>query len=269
MLCSTGPAHAACDKSIALEVWGDERARIAGVEASAFACPNDHSELRLGLSWFDHDHLYEGISGSARLRAGGALSVFAGAGLLIGKADRDLSDDGRDNDGDGTTDEYDEEETYDLTAFAYPEAGVTLHAAGIGLTLSARRFYGEEFNGDVPATMDELTRLPGVARKTANIVLANAFSKTEGIAVDTHVHRLSRRLGLSEHNDPNKVEQDLMGLFPRKNWTRLTYLLIEHGRAICKAPRPLCEECVVNDLCPASRVPVSQRKRAASVSKKR
>lgn len=105
--------------------------------------------MRVGFSWFDHDHAYEGVSGSARLRAGGVLSVFAGAGLLVGKADRDVSDDGRDNDGDGTVDEDDEEETFDLTAFVYPEAGVTLHAAGIGITASARRFFGEEFNGDV------------------------------------------------------------------------------------------------------------------------
>jgi hypothetical protein len=105
--------------------------------------------LRVGFSWFDHDDVYEGISGSARLRAGRVLSVFAGAGLLIGKADRDVSDDGVDNDNDGTVDEYGEEETHDLTAFVYPEAGVTLHGAGIGLTVSARRFYGEEFNGDV------------------------------------------------------------------------------------------------------------------------
>lgn len=124
------------------------------------------------------------------------------------------------------------------------------------------RMIVEEFGGEVPDTMEDLTRLPGVARKTANIVLGNAFDKTEGIAVDTHVHRLSRRLGFSEQEDTNKVERDLMALFPRTKWFRLTYLLIEHGRAICKAQRPMCEECVVNDLCPASRVPVSQRKRA-------
>jgi endonuclease-3 len=123
------------------------------------------------------------------------------------------------------------------------------------------RMIVEEHEGKVPDTMEDLTRLPGVARKTANIVLGNAFGHVEGIAVDTHVHRLARRLGLSEANDPNRVEQDLMALFPRSKWFRLTYLLIEHGRAICKAQRPLCEECVVNDLCPASRVPTSPRKR--------
>jgi len=117
------------------------------------------------------------------------------------------------------------------------------------------RMLVDEYGGEVPNTMEELLRLPGVARKTANIVLGNAFGTVEGIAVDTHVHRLSRRLGFSSADDPNKVEQDLMALFPRSKWWNLTYLLIEHGRAICKAPVPLCADCVVNDLCPASRLP--------------
>jgi endonuclease III len=115
----------------------------------------------------------------------------------------------------------------------------------------------DEFGGDVPGTMEELLRLPGVARKTANIVLGNAFGIVEGIAVDTHVHRLSRRLGFSDESDPNKVERDLMALFSRAKWFHLTYLLIEHGRAVCNAKKPLCEDCVVNQLCPASRVPTS------------
>jgi endonuclease-3 len=113
----------------------------------------------------------------------------------------------------------------------------------------------EDYGGRVPDTMEGLLSLPGVARKTANIVLGNAFGKVEGIAVDTHVHRLASRLGLSAEDDPNKVERDLTGLFPRSRWFQLTYLLIEHGRAICKAPRPLCEECLVGDLCPSSRAP--------------
>lgn len=112
----------------------------------------------------------------------------------------------------------------------------------------------EEFDGRVPDSMEDLMRLPGVARKTANIVLGNAYGKVAGIAVDTHVHRLSYRLGLSAEEDPNKVERDLMVLFPRNRWFRLTYLLIEHGRAVCKAPTPRCEECVVSALCPASRL---------------
>jgi endonuclease-3 len=121
----------------------------------------------------------------------------------------------------------------------------------------------EEFGGEVPGTMEGLLRLPGVARKTANIVLGNSFGKVEGIAVDTHVHRLARRLGFTTHDDPIKVERDLMGLFPKPKWFRLTYLLIEHGRAICKAPRPLCEQCAVNDLCPASRVPATGKRPAS------
>lgn len=112
----------------------------------------------------------------------------------------------------------------------------------------------DEFEGVVPGTMEELLQLPGVARKTANIVLGNAFDKFDGIAVDTHVKRLSKRLGLTTKDDPNKIEQDLMALVPRPKWFRLTYLFIEHGRKVCKAPTPRCEECVLNDICPSSRV---------------
>jgi endonuclease III len=118
----------------------------------------------------------------------------------------------------------------------------------------------EEFDGKVPDTMEGLLRLPGVARKTANIVLGNAFGKVEGIAVDTHVHRLSRRLGFSEERDPNKVERDLMAILPRSKWFRLTYLLIEHGRNVCLAKTPRCEDCVVNQLCPSSRVPTGAKR---------
>jgi endonuclease-3 len=129
------------------------------------------------------------------------------------------------------------------------------------------RMVVEEFGGEVPGTMEELLRLPGVARKTANIVLGNAFGIVEGIAVDTHVHRLARRLGFSDEGDPNKVERDLMALFARAKWFRLTYLLIEHGRGICNAKKPLCEECVVNDLCPASRVPTGPKRSKAKGKK--
>ena len=122
------------------------------------------------------------------------------------------------------------------------------------------RMLVEEYDGAVPGEMEDLIRLPGVARKTANIVLGNSFRKVEGIAVDTHVHRLARRLGFSDEADPNKVERELMQLFPRSKWFRLTYLLIEHGRAICKAPVPKCEDCVVNELCPASRVPTGRKR---------
>jgi endonuclease-3 len=119
----------------------------------------------------------------------------------------------------------------------------------------------EEFNGRVPDTMEDLLKLPGVARKTANVVLGNAFGKNEGIAVDTHVHRLSWRLGFSDHDDPNKVEQDLMKLFPRAKWFNVSHLLIDHGRTVCFARNPQCAECVVNDLCPAARVPAVRKKR--------
>ncbi len=119
----------------------------------------------------------------------------------------------------------------------------------------------EEFNGQVPDTMEDLLKLPGVARKTANVVLGNAFGKNEGIAVDTHVHRLSWRLGFSDHDDPNKVEQDLMRLFPRNKWFKVSHLLIDHGRNVCFARNPNCAECIVNDLCPAARVPAVRKKR--------
>lgn len=144
-----------------------------------------------------------------------------------------------------------------------------IHATGF-FNQKARAIRGlcrmivEEFGGEVPDTMKELIRLPGVARKTANIVLGNAFGTVEGIAVDTHVHRLSRRLGFSDEEDPNKVERDLMALFPRSKWFTLTYLLIEHGRAVCQAKVPRCEECVVNDLCPSSRVPGRRASRRSS-----
>jgi endonuclease-3 len=110
----------------------------------------------------------------------------------------------------------------------------------------------EAYGGEVPDTMEDLITLRGVARKTANIVLGNAFGKVEGIAVDTHVRRLSNRLGFSEHSDADKIEQDLMRLVPRKKWFSFSYQLIDHGRAICRAKKPLCPECPVEPLCPAS-----------------
>ena len=106
--------------------------------------------------------------------------------------------------------------------------------------------------GEVPRTMAELTALPGVGRKTANVVLGNAFGINEGVVVDTHVGRLSRRLGFTKHEDPVKVEQDLMKLFPRSEWTLLSHLLIFHGRKVCVARRPRCPECVLRDVCPSA-----------------
>jgi len=112
----------------------------------------------------------------------------------------------------------------------------------------------ERHGGSVPGTMAELVKLPGVGRKTANVVLGNAFGRDEGVVVDTHVTRLSNRLALSRESDAVKIEQDLMALFPQNQWTMLAHLLISHGREICDARRPLCEQCVVSDLCPSSSV---------------
>jgi endonuclease III len=118
----------------------------------------------------------------------------------------------------------------------------------------------DEFGGEVPKSMAELITLPGVARKTANIVQGNSYPARHrkdpdaGIAVDTHVRRVSQRLGFTRRSDPDKIERDLMRIIPHRDWFRFTYVLIEHGRSVCKAPAPRCEVCPVNDLCPSSRV---------------
>lgn len=111
-----------------------------------------------------------------------------------------------------------------------------------------------EHGGEVPRSMEALRPLPGVGRKTANVILGNAYGINEGVTVDTHVARLSRRLGLTRHEDPVRIELDLMPLFPRKDWTLLSHLLIFHGRRICIARRPKCGECVLNDICPSARL---------------
>jgi endonuclease-3 len=108
----------------------------------------------------------------------------------------------------------------------------------------------DRYDGVVPRTMDELTALPGVARKTANVVMGNAYGIVEGVVVDTHVGRLARRLGLTASEDPVRVEQDLMALVPQQDWLPLSHMLIYHGRAVCQARRPLCEECTLVALCP-------------------
>ena len=120
--------------------------------------------------------------------------------------------------------------------------------------LAMSRAVAEEHDGRIPDTMEGLVELPGVGRKTANVVLGNAYDKNEGVVVDTHVGRVSARLGLTNETDPVKVEQDLVKLFPREQWTMLAHLLIEHGRTICEARRPKCEICFLNDICPSSRV---------------
>ena len=113
----------------------------------------------------------------------------------------------------------------------------------------ACRMLVEKHGGEVPKTMEELLELPGVARKTANVVLGVAFEKTEGVVVDTHVQRLSGRLDLTKEERPEKIEEDLMKLFPRERWIHLSHLLIHHGRAVCEARKPKCALCPIEDLC--------------------
>ena len=137
------------------------------------------------------------------------------------------------------------EELVRTTGFYHNKARALL---GLGQALVT------EHGGKVPATMEELRRLPGVGRKTANVVLGNAFGQNVGVVVDTHVQRLSRRLGLTAETDPEKIERDLMDLVPQRDWTLWSNLLIAHGRKVCQARRPLCASCVVADLCPSAEV---------------
>lgn len=123
--------------------------------------------------------------------------------------------------------------------------------------INASRIIVDKFNGQIPDTMLDMLTLPGVARKTANIVLSNAYGKIEGIAVDTHVKRLSFRLGLTKNTDPVKIEQDLMKIARKKDWFSINYLLIEHGRKVCIARKPFCSKCVLDKLCPKNGVTVS------------
>jgi endonuclease-3 len=111
------------------------------------------------------------------------------------------------------------------------------------------------YGGEVPATMAALVQLPGVGRKTANVILGNAYEMPEGIVVDTHVRRLAGRLGLTQHSDPDKIEQDLLQVVPREDWIIIGHLLILHGRRICSARAPKCPVCPVNDLCPSAKLP--------------
>jgi len=112
----------------------------------------------------------------------------------------------------------------------------------------------ERFGGEVPPDMEALTSLPGVGRKTANVILGNAFGRNDGIVVDTHVTRVSGRLGLTSETDAVKIEQALMPLFPQERWTILSHLLIEHGRRVCEARKPRCGECVLSDVCPSAQL---------------
>ncbi|AKB56131.1 MULTISPECIES: endonuclease III [Methanosarcina] len=122
---------------------------------------------------------------------------------------------------------------------------------------TAAQMIVEKYNGEVPKTMEELTSLPGVGRKTANIVLARAFGIVEGVAVDTHVKRVSRRLGLTKNSDPAKIEQDLISLARREDLDSISMTLIYHGRKVCQAKKPKCKICIVKDLCPSSVIFIS------------
>ena len=124
------------------------------------------------------------------------------------------------------------------------------------------------YGGEVPGTMEDLLTLPGVARKTANVILGTWFGKNEGVVVDTHVHRLSHRLRLTRHDDPVKIEQDLMGIFPREEWTDLSHRLIAHGRRVCQARSPRCRACVLGPLLCLSYEPDPARWRARATVKK-
>ena len=131
---------------------------------------------------------------------------------------------------------------------------ITYHRNKAKWLRSACRTIVEEHDGEVPDTMDELTELTGVGRKTANVVLQHGHDVVEGIVVDTHVQRLSRRLALTEAERPEAIETDLMGVVPREHWQAFTHWLISHGRAVCTARSPDCGDCVVEDLCPSSRL---------------
>jgi endonuclease-3 len=121
--------------------------------------------------------------------------------------------------------------------------------------IAASKAIVEKHNGEVPRTMDELTALPGVGRKTANVVLSNAFKIAVGIVVDTHVTRVSARLGLTASDDAVKIEQDLMALIPPKEWTNFSHRIVAHGRTICIARKPKCAQCALNELCPSAEEP--------------
>ncbi|WP_028574465.1 endonuclease III [Desulfonatronovibrio hydrogenovorans] len=148
---------------------------------------------------------------------------------------------------------------HDLARASLEEVEDAVRSAGFFRTksrnlLATSRIIVSRFNGRVPDTMKDLLVLPGVARKTANIILFNAFGKNEGIAVDTHVKRISFRLGLTEATNPDSVEKDLIKLFPRKEWGNINHMLVFFGREVCKARKPLCHECELEDICPRTGV---------------
>ncbi|AEN07207.1 endonuclease III [halophilic archaeon DL31] len=131
--------------------------------------------------------------------------------------------------------------------------GITFHNSKAGYLKSIGEDIVEKHNGEVPDTMEELTELSGVGRKTANVVLQHAHDVVEGIVVDTHVQRISRRLGLTEEERPEAIEQDLLEFVPRRNWQQFTHLFIDHGRAVCTARNPDCGDCELADICPSEK----------------
>ena len=132
--------------------------------------------------------------------------------------------------------------------------GITFHNNKAGYLKEAGQIMVEEYDGEVPDSMSGLTDLPGVGRKTANVVLQHGHDIVEGIVVDTHVRRLSRRLGITEEETPEKIEQDLLPIVPEDEWQQFTHLLIDHGRAICTARNPDCEDCVLADICSSAKM---------------
>ncbi|QZP37348.1 endonuclease III [Halobaculum magnesiiphilum] len=149
-----------------------------------------------------------------------------------------------------TAEDYAEASEEELADDIY---GITFHNNKAGYLKGIGEILVEEHGGEVPDTMSELTDLPGVGRKTANVVLQHAHDVTEGIVVDTHVQRISRRLGITEEERPGAIETDLMGVVPEDDWRMFTHLLISHGRATCTARNPDCDECVLADVCPSER----------------
>ena len=141
-----------------------------------------------------------------------------------------------------------------LEAFQKNISSINFYKTKAKNILGSAKMIVESFNARVPKTMDELTSLPGVARKTANIILSNAFGINEGIAVDTHVKRLSYRLGLTKYEDPVKIEKDLMVITPKGEWGNISHLLILHGRKICQAKKPEHSECILFDICPSRNI---------------
>ena len=141
-----------------------------------------------------------------------------------------------------------------LEAFQKDISSINFYKTKAKNILGSAKMIVESFNARVPKTMDELTSLPGVARKTANIILSNAFGINEGIAVDTHVKRLSYRLGLTKNEDPVKIEKDLMVITPKGEWGNISHLLILHGRKICQAKKPQHSECILFDICPSRNI---------------